>query len=486
MSDLKRNNEDKKNVMQAVKASFSGRKFRSGAYVTLISTIVVIIVVVVNMLVSKMNIQIDLSTQDMYTLSTDTKEMINGLTDDVTIYYIIEPGNETTVYEEIAEKYDTLSDKITVENKDPVLYPTFASQYVEEEVAQNSFIVVNNANNRAKYIDGGDMLVQEMNYETYENETTGIDVEGKLTSAIQYVTATDLPVMYVVDGHGEMAIAESFTEAMEKMNIKLQTIQTYSQSIIPEDCDILYINAPESDLTEVEAAMIKEYLIAGGNAIVTLDAVAEDLPNFNSILEYFGIEKVNGIVMEGDTNMHLTNYPHFLAPTILSHEITEQAINNQIPVIMPVTAGLLISDTKRSSLIVEPILETSNSAYVKPGSSFTTYEKEDKDIDGPFYVGLAATDAYNGVTAKLVVYSTEAMFDVSTVSYGNAAILSGTIGFLSTGDMELLSIPTKSVTPDFIYLTQQQAFSWGAVAVIFIPAFILIIGVMVSLRRRKR
>jgi ABC-2 type transport system permease protein len=486
VSDLMKNNNEKKNIIQAVKDSFSGRKFRSGAYVTVISTIVVIIVVVVNMLVSKMDIQIDLSTQDIYTLSADTKGMVKGLTDDVTIYYMIEPGNETTVYQEIAKKYDSLSDKITVENKDPVLYPMFASEYVEDEVAQNSFIVVNNANNRAKYIDGGEMLIQEMNQETFQNETTGIDVEGKLTSAIQYVTATDLPVMYVVDGHGEMAITDSFSEALEKMNIKLQTIQTYSKSSIPDDCDILYINAPESDLTVVEAAMIKEYLIAGGNAIVTLDAVAEELPNFTSILEYFGIEKVNGIVMEGDANMHLTNYPHFLAPTIINHEITEQAISKQIPVIMPVTAGLLISDTKRSSLTVEPLLETSDTAYAKPGSSFKTYEKEEKDVDGPFYLGLAATDTYNDVTAKLVVYSTEAMFDVSTVNYGNSAILSGTIGFLSSGDMKLLSIPTKSVTPDYIYLTQEQAFTWGAVTVIFIPAFILIIGVMVSLRRRKR
>lgn len=485
MNDLMKNKNQKKSIIKAVKESFSGRKFHSGAYVTLLSTIVVVIVLVVNMLVTEMNLQIDLSTQNMYTLSKETKGMLKDLSDDITIYYMIQPGNETAIYQEIAEKYDSLSDKVTLENKDPILYPTFAAKYVEDEVAQNSFIVVNKATGRAKYIDGSEMLVQELNYETYQNETKGIDVEGKLTSAIQYVTTTDLPKLYVVEGHGEAVTGDSFQASMDKMNISVETMKTMSQSSIPEDCDILFINAPESDFSAEETTMIKDYLAAGGNAVITLDYMAEGLDNFKSILDYYGIETVNGIVMEGDSNMHLSNNPHFIVPNILSHEITSQVKDNQIPVIMPISSGLRISDTKRNSLTIDPILSTSDSAYSKEGTNFTTYEKEEGDIEGPFYLGLAVTDAYNEVTSKLVVYSTEGTFDESTATYGNSDILSGTIGFLS-GDMDTLSIPTKSVTPELIQLTQQQAILWGAVVVIIVPVIILVTGVMVSLKRRKR
>jgi ABC-2 type transport system permease protein len=411
--------------------------------------------------------------------------MLENLSDDITIYYMIQPGNETAIYQEIAQKYDSLSDKVALESKDPVLYPTFASKYVEDEVAQNSFIVVNNTTGRAKYIDGNDMLVQELNYETYQYETKGVDVEGKLTSAIQYVTTTDLPILYVVEGHGEAAIGDSFNASMEKMNITVQTLKTISQSSIPEDCDILYINAPESDFSAEETTMIKDYMAAGGNAVVTLDYMAEGLDNFKSILEYYGIEMVNGIVMEGDNNMHLPNNPHYIVPNVINHEITSQVEDNNIPVIMPISSGLQISDTKRSSLTVDPILSTSDKAYAKLGTSITTYEKGDGDINGPFYLGLAATDTYNNVNSNLVVFSTEGTFDESTATYGNADILSGTIGFLS-GDMATLSIPTKSVTPETVQLTQQQAIFWGAVVVIILPVIILLIGVMVSLKRRKR
>jgi hypothetical protein len=183
--------------------------------------------------------------------------------------------------------------------------------------------------------------------------------------------------------------------------------------------------------------------------------------------------------------MHLANNPHYLVPSINSHEITAQAEKNKIDVIMPVSSGLRILDTIRSSLTVDSILSTSDMAYAKEGKSFNTYEKEFGDTDGPFYLGLVATDTYNNIVSNLVVYSTEAMFDESTLTYGNADILSGTIGFLS-GEMASLSITAKSVIPEMILLTQQQALFWGAVIIIILPVFILIVGAMVSLKRRKR
>jgi ABC-2 type transport system permease protein len=437
------------------------------------------------MLVTKMNITFDLSSQNMYTLTEDTIEMVETLTDNITIYYMVQPGNETEMFEKIAEKYDVLSDKITLVNKDPVLYPQFAAKYVEDEIAENSFIVVNQTNNRAKYIDGYEMLVQELNYETYESETTGIDVEGKLTSAIQYVTTSELPVMYVVEGHGELEIGEAFKASMDKMNITVETLSTLTQSSIPEDCDILYINAPEKDLSEEEAAMIKDYLTAGGKAIINLDYAAKGLDNFLSIIEYYGVELVNGMIMEGDSNMHLTNNPHFLVPSLENHDITNQTSDKQIPVIMPISSGLQISDTLRSSLTVEGLLSTSDSAYSKIADQVTTTEKEAGDIDGPFYLGIAATDTFNGVTSTVVVYSSESVFDEATATYGNANILTGTIGYLS-GDMETLSIPTKSVEANYIYTTEQQAIIWGIVVALFIPSIILITGIVVSLKRRKK
>jgi len=484
---LKKLNDEKKKIDLAgsLKASFSGRKFRSGAYATVLSVIVVVIVLVVNLIVTKMNIQFDFSKNGMYSLSDETKQYVAGLKDDITIYYVVQSGNETEIFERIAKKYDDISDKIKLEYKDPLLYPNFAKEYVTDEVTDNSFIVVNHTTGKAKYVNGNDMLVQEINYQTYQTETTGIDVEGKLTSAILNVTTDQLPVVYVTEGHGEAEMGDTFDSILDKMNIQVESLKTATVDSIPEDCNILFINSPEKDFTDAETTMIKDYMAAGGKAVVTLDYNSTDLTNFAAILDYYGVEMVNGIVLEGDTNRHMSGYPNYLVPVINSHEITTKVTTAGIPVFMPIASGLTIADSKRSSLSVEPLLTTSESAYSRTNIENGSTGKEEGDIGGPFYLGLAATDTYNNITSDLVVYSCEYTFTEDTASYGNTGLLTGTVGYL-IGDTNTLSIPTKSLQEAQIYPSQFQAIAWGLLTAIGVPVLIFVSGAAICLRRRKK
>jgi ABC-2 type transport system permease protein len=469
-----------------IKASFSGRKFRGRMYITTVTAVVFVIILFVNMLVTKLNIQVDLSSQKMYTLTKDTKELVSNLSDDIKIYYMVQSGNEMELFKKVVQKYDVLSDKITLEYKDPVLYPTFARDYTEEEISENSFIVVNSTNGRSKYIDYNDMLVQEMDYNTYQTNTTGIDVEGELTSAIQFVTSAELPVMYVVEGHGEAEAGKVFEEAIGKMNVSIEKLKTLSAKSIPEDCGILYLNTPTTDLTAEETTMIKDYLAAGGSMIATVNYKTTGLKNYESILEYYGIEIVNGIVFEGNMDMLYSNNPMYLLPNVESHEITSKAAGTKIPVIMPQSVAVKASDTVRSSVEITPLLTTSKDSYAKDPKNITTAEKQTGDMEGPFHVGIAATDTYDSTESKLVVFTTEFAFDDNTLSYGNRDLLSGVISFLAGESVSALSIPTKSIAAEYIYPSQAQALAWGAIIIIIIPAAILAVGIFVSLRRRKK
>jgi ABC-2 type transport system permease protein len=469
-----------------IKASFSGRKFRGRMYITAVTAVVFVIILVLNMFITKLNIQVDLSSQKMYTLTKDTKELVSNVTDDITIYYLAQTGNELELFKRVAEKYDGLSGNITLEYKDPVLYPTFAKEYTEEEVTENSLIVVNNSNGRSKYIDYKDMLVQEMDYNTYSTNTTGVDVEGELTSAIQFVTTAELPVMYVVEGHGETKIGSGFEEAVGKMNVSVEKLKTISAKSIPEDCGILYLNAPTTDFTTEETAMIKDYLAAGGSMLATVSYQSTGLSNYVSILEYYGLEIVDGIVFEGNMDMLYSNNPMYLLPQLVSHDITSKAKGSNIPVIMPQSLVVKAADTKRSSITISPLLESSEDSYAKNPKNITTVEKQTGDIEGPFSVGIAARDAYNGTETKLVVFTSEFTFDDSTLGYANLDLLSGTVSYLAGANVSTLSIPTKSVSAEYIYPSQAQALAWGSIIIILIPAAILAFGIFVSLRRRKK
>ena len=59
-----------------IKKSFTNKKFKSGAYSSFITILVIAIVVVVNLVFGKLDLSSDLSSNSLFTLSKDTKKAL--------------------------------------------------------------------------------------------------------------------------------------------------------------------------------------------------------------------------------------------------------------------------------------------------------------------------------------------------------------------------------------------------------------------------
>lgn len=480
-------NVEKDNLLSGIRKSFLSRKFKGGAYATIISTIIIVLMLLVNIIVTELDLKIDVSREGLYTLTKETKEYVKSIKDNITIYYMAQTGGEDVTFTEIIEKYSEASN-ITIEYKDPVLYPKFASQYTEETVNENSIIVVNHTNGRAKYVDNSDMYEYEMDYNTYQSYVSAIDVEGQVTSALQYVTTDDLPIMYMIEGHGETEIADVLASSIAKVNVTTKTLSTLTIESIPEDCSILLINAPQTDYSEEEVAMIKDYLAAGGDAIVFADYGVEGLTNFNGLMNYYGIEFVEGIVLEGSAGYYMGQYVNNLVPTLESHTITSPIKSNKTSVVVPAAKGIHILDSARSTIEIEPLLVTSDSAYSKIDMNSTNIDFEEGDISGPFNLGLTITETYNDVESRLVVYGSAYIIEESMLNYtsiGNMNLFINSVNFLADRESSI-AIPTRSVVQEYLTLNAAQVNFWGAVVVVVIPVFVLTLGGFICLRRRKK
>ncbi len=475
-------------TMDKIKASFTSRKFRGGAYATAVSAVVIVIVIILNVIISQLDLKIDVTKDSKYTLTSVTKNYAKGVKDDITIYYLVQTGQENKTTKQIIEQYPQASKNIKVVYKDPILYPNFASKYVDDKVTNNSVLVVNNTNNRVKYVDSNSMVVSQMDYQTYQSYQTGIDVEGQVTSALQYVTTDNLPVMYAVTGHGETDLSASITTALKKINVTENTLNTITTEKIPEDCSVLLINAPQKDYSADEVKMIKDYLSNGGHAIIYTDYQASSLDNFNGLLEYFGVSTVPGIVVEGDRDHYMGQYINYLVPNIETHDITSSLKTGSTYVVAPQASGLKKSDSARSTIEVSPLLTTSDKAYSKTDVSSTKAEKESKDIDGPFNLGLAVTEKYNDKEAKLIVYGSPVLIDESTVSVsslGNLDLFLNTVNYV-TDKKDTLSVRTVSTEQQYLNVTASKATLWSILIVGVLPILVLCSGGYVVLRRRKK
>ena len=67
-------------------------------------------------------------------------------------------------------KYESLSDHITVEKRNPDVYPTFAEQYTSETVQNNSLVV--ECGDRSRYIAYDDIYLQEADLYSYTYNTS--------------------------------------------------------------------------------------------------------------------------------------------------------------------------------------------------------------------------------------------------------------------------------------------------------------------------
>ena len=367
---------------------------KHGTYSMAVTAVVIAIVVVLNLVVQEIPSkyrEIDLSSQKLYTIGEQTEKILKNLKKDVTLYYIAQDGTESSDIKNLLEKYEEGSKHITVEQKDPAVSPKFASQYTSDNISNNSIIVV--CGDKSKVVDYSSMYETSINYQTYSQEVTGFDGEGQLTSAINYVVSDNMPVLYNLEGHDESSMSETMKETIEKANIEIKSLNLLSEEAVPDDAECLFIFAPATDLTKEEADKIISYLENGGKALIVSNYTDEDMPNFESVLENYGVQPVDGIVLEGNTDNYVSQNPYYLLPNIESGEITSELSSQSRYVLVPLAQGIKKADNIRDTLNISSILTTSDSAYSKTNlKDMDTMEKEDGDIDGPFDLAVSITE----------------------------------------------------------------------------------------------
>ena len=456
---------------------------KGGTYSLIMTLIILVILVVVNVFANILPTtatKFDMSASQLYSITSNTKAVVNKLTKDVNIYWIVQSDEENQVIEMLLAKYESLSDHIHVEKKNPDAYPTFTQQYTDEDVANNSLIV--ECGDSSKYIPYSDIFVQEADYTSY-SYTTSFDGEGAITSAINYVTSDTHPKIYMLEGHGEADIPSTFESQIERENYETETLSLLSSSSIPDDASAVLIYSPSTDISDEEKNILSEYLNDGGKIMVCAGITENGtLTNLYSLLEDYGVTTQDGIVIEGDSEHYAFQQPFILMPTLGDSSITEPLSDENYYVLMPVSQGLTVGETDNAT--VTTLLTTSDEAFNKAdGINITTYEKEDGDTDGPFALGV---DIVTNTGGEMIWYSSSYFLDDTYNSYSSGANVNLAMNSFSQliGESDTLSIRSKSLSYNYLTISSSDAAVIQAVMIGVIPAAFIAAGIVIIVRRR--
>lgn len=456
---------------------------RGGSYSLIATAVVLAILIAVNVFTSvlpKTLTQRDISSSKLYSITSNTKVVVNALDKDVTIYWIVQSDAEDDVIESLLGKYESLSEHIDVVKKNPDIFPAFAQQYTSETVQNNSLVV--ECGERSRYISYSDIYLYEANMNSYSYDVS-FDGEGAITSAIDYVVNEDQPKVYVLEGHGEAELPTAFSEQIGKENIELGTFSLLTADAIPEDADGILIYGPSSDISAEEKDLLAEY-VSGGGKLMVMAGPTEDgtLTNLYAILADYGVETVDGVVVDTDRGHYAFQAPYVLLPDIASSEITDPLIEENYYAIMPISQGLIVGDSDA----VTPLLTTSTLSFSKSaGYALSSYDKEEGDTDGPFTLAVSVAADNEG---RIVWFTSSSFLDDMYNAYSSGGNLDLAMNAMSSmiGENEAVAIRSKSLSYNYLTISDSTASFLKTIMIAVFPLAYLGIGICVIIERRRR
>ena len=294
-----------------------------------------------------------------------------------------------------------------------------------------------------------------------------------------------MPTIYQLTGHGEIPVTESLADYIDGDNMELKELSLLSEESVPEDADCVLINAPTTDLSAEEAAMLADYLERGGSLLLLSDYTVTNCPNLLAVIADYGMEPEPGLILEGDAS-YCYRYRNYLLPQVLDTDITHAIFEAGYQVFMPNSHGIRQTAAVRDGIELSALLQTSDKAYAKLDvENLGTGEKTDGDTEGPFTVGMSAREEHDGVTTQIVWLGSAALTDEgidALVSGTDSDLLLGALGWMCQRENSI-SIHTKSLNINYLTVDDAAANLWTVILMVVLPVVLLTAGGIILMRR---
>lgn len=455
--------------MKREKHNLIGTKaFRKGSYSTVIMVVIIAIVIAANVMFSKLPTaarNIDVSSNNLYSIGDTTHSVLDGLKNDVEIVVIKDKESTDKRISTLLAKYADYSDHIKVTYKDPVLYPSVLTTYDTEE---NNIVIKCDATDKTTKVAFSDIIVTSTSYygSTYE---TSFDGEGQLTKAIDYVSNENNKLIYTISGHGESDLGKNISGLISKSNFNVKSVNLLVDNGIPDDCDMLICNQPTKDLADDELKLLREYMENGGKMTVVLADTTTETPNFDALMADYGISKVNGYI--ADTERYYGQNVYQIFPNYSSGDITGKFGSEEYTLLFG-SLGLKVEKT--DGVTVDEFLTTSNKGAAVVGENDYT--------EGKYTLAAAATKDESRFT---VFGSASIIDDEFTSYYTNLMDLQVFMNSITSNFDDVSNISIDSISLQTTYNTIANGSGIGAIFIGIIPVALLILGFLRWFGRRK-
>jgi ABC-type uncharacterized transport system involved in gliding motility auxiliary subunit len=473
--------------LEGLRGIVGQRSTRYGAGAIVYSLLFVALIAGGNYVSSRRHHRWDVTEAGVYTLSPQSKKVVEVLKEDLVATAFVEGGINPQL-ETLLESYQYaapshVKSRLVDPDKEPGLVETMkitTAPSVNLQYGKESFVV------------------------TQPSEET-------ITNGIIRVTRTAKKTVYFTEGDGEGNIAEqqdpkgyaSAKLGLDQENYDVKTLLLPSAEQIPDDASVVIIAGPDRPLSDHAIEILDGYLKRGGHLFMLIGPRQGDA-RLSKLLSTWGAKLGDDIVV--DREVRLLEGPRLgvipLCKTYGTHPITQ---NFKDFTVYPQTRTVEPDAEGKKGLQATSLVKTSASSWAetKVDDLFTqqTASLDPEDRKGPVSVAVAVVAKLKdmGITppagdagkpgadeARLVVIGTPMFADNQQLvqSRLNGDLFLNAVGWL-VGQEELVSIRSRSVRASRAELTPDAQVRVFYLSVLILPELLIAFGIAVWWRRRS-
>ncbi len=445
--------------------AFSGRSVKLGANFAFQALIVVLLAAMLAFVTSRRHYRLDLTKGQLYSLSSQTTNVLNNLDKNVVIKLFVKNGEEGGVTD-LLDEYSYRSPRLSYEVIDPIEQAEVAHQY---GINQYGMLVVEAGPRR---------------------ETVTKISESNLTNAIIKVSSDRQKSVYFLTGHGEHSIADKGAEgysdaaaAIKKENYLVRTFNLVRSRTVPDSATVVVVASPKSAFAPGEIDTLEQYVKRGGKLFLLLDPDSPD--DVRSLAASFKAEVGHDVVIDASGFGQLFGAGPGM-PLVQTYDKKHPVTKDfNVMTFFPLASSVTPAAEKEGWNVTE-LLKTSPQSWadVDFAGGKVSFD-QDRDREGPVTLAVISLKKNGDKTAVAAIFGDS---DFARNGYfsqqGNGDLFLNTVNYLAD-EGELISIRPKKLEDSRLTMTPGDVTTLFYLVVIAIPLIMIGLGVGFYFKRNR-
>ncbi|GBG15567.1 ABC transporter [Novimethylophilus kurashikiensis] len=316
-------------------------------------------------------------------------------------------------------------------------------------------------------------------------------VEQDMTNLLVRLSREKSRNVMFLDGHGERRLnglknfdLGDFGKQLEKKGFKLSNPDLTLSPDVPANGAMLVIASPQVDIPEIEVNKIKKYIAEGGNLFWLIDQ--DSMHGLMPIAEQLGLQLTPGIVVDPMAAQYGGDYKMAFGVQYGDHPITQGfGLRTLFPM-----ARQIDSNGQDRGWTVSHLVDVSATGWLETSPIEGTPKFDAKtDVGGPINIAVALERKIENKDQRVVVVGSGGF--LANTFLGNGGNLDLGVNMINwlAGDDNLITIQPRPLKD--VNITIPPGDKILAILIFFgfrlgLPIVLLITGVVIWLKRRKR